>query len=64
MKHAIDVAFNLGDKVIVKELESHGRVRQICITETGIQYEVSYFYNGEAKKIFFYADELEAKRGI
>lgn len=58
----IEVAFKLGDPVIIKELDRPGRIRQICITETGIQYEASYFNNGDAKRVFFYADEIEAAK--
>lgn len=53
--------FKIGDHVVITEIERPGRIRQICHTVVGTEYEVSYFYNGEYKKTFFFPDELEIK---
>ena len=52
-KNIMKLIFNLGDKVKINELETTGRVLSIWICETGIKYEVRYFYNGDAKIYFF-----------
>jgi len=54
------VEFSIKDRVKIIPLESIGRVLAVYISETGIQYSVRYFYNGEAKTVYFFRDELEA----
>lgn len=54
--------FKLKDKVIIKELDWKGRIRAIFISEEGTQYKVRYFYEGSAKEIYFFADELEIQK--
>ena len=44
----------------IKELKTTGRVKAIYEDSTGVQFYVRYFWNGEAKTVYFYADELEA----
>jgi len=55
----IDNKFNLDQNVRVVSLQWPGRVKDIWITMTGIQYNIRYIYNGEAKFAYFYEDELE-----
>ena len=52
------MTMNLHDRVRITELETNGIVVGIYISETGTQYQVRYFYNGDAKTVYFYADEL------
>lgn len=52
-------SFKLHDKVLIKALEWKGIVKAILIQEAGIGYHVRYFINGEAKEVYFYAEELE-----
>lgn len=53
--------FNIKDKVSIKQLDWDGIILAIFIGETGIQYKVRYFYNGDAKEIYFYEEELQLK---
>ena len=52
--------FKLNDKVRIGELETNGRVIGVYLSDTGYQYQVRYFYNGEAKTVYFFGDEIEA----
>jgi len=51
--------FKIKDRVRIKELEIDGIIISIWFTDSDIQYEVRYFFNGKAEKIYFYKDELE-----
>jgi len=53
------VKFKLHDKVRIIELERPGRIISIWETDKGTRYEVRYFYDGVAKEVYFYSDELE-----
>ena len=55
----LNLKFNLKDKVQITELERPVRVLAIYVSDTGIQYQVRYFDNEEAKTVYFYEDELE-----
>ena len=53
--------FELGQRVRIVELECTGRVMSIWIGEVGTQFKVRYFWSGEAKEVYFFADELNAE---
>ncbi len=48
----------LGDNVLIRELEYSGRVVGIVISFEGIRYDIRYFHNGDAKQVYFFEDEL------
>lgn len=53
--------FSIKEKVFLPdEIGSNipGRIVNIWISESGIQYKVRYFWQGEAKEIYFFEDEL------
>ena len=52
------MVIKLHDRVLISELETLGVVIGIYISETGTQYQVRYFYNGDAKTVYFYENEL------
>lgn len=54
--------FELGDRVKIVELKCSGRVVGIFVGDSGAQFNVRYFYNGEAKTVYFYTDELELEK--
>lgn len=60
----MNLSFNIGDKVQIPELETYGRVVSIWVQQCGIQYEVRYFLNGEAKNVFFFENEIEIYQGV
>lgn len=52
--------FNIGSKVKVKDLNICGKISALFVDSSGsITYRVRYFYNMEAKEVYFEADELE-----
>ena len=55
----MEFKYTINQKVKIKELEWTGTVKQICVTERGIQYQVRYFWNMESKEVFFYEEELD-----
>jgi len=52
------IEFDLRDRVRITELEREGTVVSIWITECGVQYQVRYFDNAEARTVYFFEDEL------
>ena len=54
----IEFVFNIGDRVKIKEISRIGRVVSLYYAETGDQYEVAYFNEGESKHCYFYSFEL------
>jgi len=57
----IHTYYDLLSEVCIKQLETTGRVIGIYLSETSLQYRVRYFYNGEAKTVYFFADELSQR---
>jgi len=50
--------FGIDDKVKILPLDLKGKVLSILVTKHGVEYQVRYFWNSEAKEVFFAADEL------
>jgi hypothetical protein len=58
----MELKHNLGNEVVIIPLDLVGRITQIAITQTGIKYQVRYFYNSEAKEVWLYEDEMRLKQ--
>lgn len=54
-------AFNIGDKVMVKEIQRPGRIDALLVDCLGPQYQVLLWDNGERKRTWLYPDEIEAR---
>ena len=54
----MNTIIKLHDRIYITELETKGRVVGIYVSQTGTQYQVRYFYNGDAKTVYFYQDEI------
>lgn len=54
--------FDLHDRVRITQLETDGRVVGIYVSEVGTQYNVRYFFNGDARTVYFFPDELEGQK--
>jgi hypothetical protein len=48
----------LQDAVTIVALKTIGRVISILEDSSGFQFNVRYFWNGEAKSVYFFSDEL------
>lgn len=57
----ITFAFNLEDRVIIKEVQRPGVIEAIAIDFLGVQYRTVYWDNSERKTAWLRADELEAR---
>lgn len=55
----MNLTFAIAQKVKVKELNRPGVVISIHITKGGPRYEVRYFWDGEAKQVYFFDWEIE-----
>jgi hypothetical protein len=56
----LELCFGLEEKVRMAKLDLVGIVVGIWIAHAGAKFTVRYFWNGEAKEVYFYAHELEA----
>lgn len=54
--------FDLKDEVYIEPLQCEGIVKSIAITNSGIQYNVRYFDHAKAQEVYFYPEELTAKK--
>lgn len=48
-------------RVMIKDLHLFGIIKSIWITSQGVQYQVRYFWNSEAKETYFYKNEVEER---
>lgn len=55
----IQIDFNVGQKVKIKELGLTGIVKSVWITASGTQYQIRYLWEYKAEEVYFFADELE-----
>lgn len=53
--------FEIGQKVTIIELDRPGVIISIHITTGGPKYETRYFWNGEAKEVYFFDWELKTR---
>jgi hypothetical protein len=54
----INNTYNIGDSVKIKPINTVGTVTAVFFGETGLQYQVAYFLNGERKHLYLYPVEL------
>jgi len=55
----INVGHEIDDFVILKELDVRCRIVSIWIKKGNvISYELRYFFNGEAKTVYVYGDDI------
>ena len=54
----VDFEFALLDSVRIVPIGISGVVDSLCIDSAGTQYRVAYWYNGERKTTWMYADEI------
>lgn len=54
-------AFDLGDKVIIKEIQRPGIIEGLIVDYLGPQYYVSYWDNSDRKKVYLPLRDLEAR---
>lgn len=58
-----EFVFEIGQRVFLREVETVGVGRSVCIDVMGVRYDVSYWQNGDRKIATVYEDEVEKTRG-
>jgi hypothetical protein len=61
MEKNIKIDFEIGQKVLVREIQRPGRVDMIQIDSVGMQYRIAYWDNSDRKNTWLYADEIESR---
>lgn len=56
----ITLQFEIGQKVMIREVQRPGRVDMVQIDSIGVQFRVAYWIDGERKNTWLYFDELDA----
>lgn len=56
----INFKFAIGDKVMIKEIETKGIVLSVWAGRRGEEYQVRYCYNGKFEEIYFFEHEIVA----
>lgn len=51
--------FDLGERVLIEEINVKGRVIAFYVTQGNIEYKVRYFDNCECMDSYFYYDDLK-----
>ena len=56
----IKYKFSIGELVLIKALETEGRLLSVWSGRRGSEYQVRYCYNGKFEEVYFFEDELES----
>jgi hypothetical protein len=56
----VTIHYAVTERVKIKELDRPGVVIGVFMDGSKIQYRVRYFYQGEAKEVYFYDWEIES----
>jgi hypothetical protein len=61
-QNVIAFAFPIGDKVRLVDAECWGRVKQVCASASGREYQVAYFDDDKVRRLEWLGEE-ELSRG-
>lgn len=54
-----ETKYSVGEKVVIIDLENAKAViRQICISDTGMTYQINWFHDGERRDAWVFEDEI------
>ena len=56
---SIKFEFDIGDLVKIGDVDLKGRIVGLYYGDTGCQYQVSYFYEGNNKREYLYGFDLQ-----
>ena len=57
--NSLDIVFEIGQLVKIKDLNIKGRISGIYIGPQRITYDVRYFWEGTPKELYFRQSEIE-----
>ncbi len=60
----IEFEYNLGDKILVKELQRPGIVMCVSVDNLGISYQIRYWDNATREIVWLFSDEIELRKPI
>jgi hypothetical protein len=55
-------AFDLKDRVLIREIQRPGVIESLSIDYLGPQYRVTYWDNSERKSVWLSAEELDERK--
>lgn len=58
----ITFKFELGQKILIREISEAGTIRAAKVDSFGIQYFVTYWLNGKQEDGYLFEDELSESR--
>lgn len=61
-KSTKEFLFDIGDPVIIKEVQRPGRIELIQCDYLGTQYRVAYWDNSDRRSVWLYGDELQLRQ--
>ena len=61
--YKVNFKFSIKSDIKIKKLNVSGFIIGLYFGETGRQYQISYFINGEKKSTYFYEEEIESTDG-
>lgn len=61
-QNVIAFAFAIGERVRITDAECHGRVKQVCASSAGKEYQVAYFDEDKVRRMEWFGEE-ELSRG-
>lgn len=53
--------FDLGDRVLIKEIQRPGKIESLMIDFIGVQYRVGFWDNSKRETVWLSAEELESR---
>jgi len=59
----IKTDYEIGQEIKIKAINTIGRITAFYYGETGLQYQVAYFIDGERKSLYLYPSELSNTTG-
>lgn len=61
-QNVIAFAFAIGDKVRLVDAECYGRVKQVCASAAGKEYQIAYFDDDKCRRVEWLGED-ELSRG-
>jgi len=55
----VDFKYNIKDNIKIKSIDTNGLIIGYFYGESGIQYQIAYFSDGERKTSYVYPEEID-----
>ncbi len=64
MSKQVTIEFEIGDLVLIKEIQRPGRVEVIQHDFLGTTYRIAFWDNSKRESVWLYADEIERRKPV